>query len=62
MAESRDPGRLRPWVVLVDGAGHQLDLITAEAERRGAPVYIVIDVICVLEFPWGARIVHARER
>jgi hypothetical protein len=26
-AEARDPGHLRTWVVLVDGAEHQLDLI-----------------------------------
>ncbi|GGY17320.1 hypothetical protein GCM10010358_81030 [Streptomyces minutiscleroticus] len=30
-AEARDPGHLRTWVVLVDGARHQLDLIRAEA-------------------------------
>ena len=34
-AEARDPGHLRTWVVLVDGAEHQLDLIRAEAARRG---------------------------
>ncbi|WP_327323813.1 hypothetical protein OG735_15835 [Streptomyces sp. NBC_01210] len=28
-AEHRDPTHRRPWVVLVDGARHQLDLITA---------------------------------
>ena len=26
-AEARDPGHLRTWVVLVDGAEHQLDLV-----------------------------------
>ncbi|MFE4872053.1 hypothetical protein [Streptomyces sp. NPDC056682] len=30
-SEHRDPGHRRSWVVLVDGARHQLDLITAEA-------------------------------
>jgi hypothetical protein len=30
-AEARDPGHRRTWVVLVDGARHQLDLIRAEA-------------------------------
>ena len=35
-AEARDPGHLRTWVVLVDGAEHQLDLIRAEAARRRA--------------------------
>ncbi len=33
-AEARDPGHLRTWVVLVDGARHQLDLIHAEADHR----------------------------
>jgi hypothetical protein len=29
-AEARDPRHLRTWVVLVDGAEHQLDLTRAE--------------------------------
>jgi hypothetical protein len=53
-AEHRDPTHRRPWVVLVDGARHQLDLITAEAERRGVTVHIVIDLIHVLEYLWDA--------
>jgi hypothetical protein len=53
-AEARDPDHRRPWVVLVDGARHQIDLITAEAEQRGARVTIVIDLIHVLEYLWGA--------
>ena len=52
-AEARDPGHLRTWVVLVDGAGHQLDLIRAEAGRRGAEIHIVIDLIHVLELSTG---------
>jgi hypothetical protein len=53
-AQARDPENRRPWVVLVDGARHQLDLIEAEAARRGATVHIVIDLIHVLEYLWGA--------
>jgi hypothetical protein len=53
-AEARDPRHLRTWVVLVDGAEHQLDLIRTEAARRGAAVHIVIDLIHVLEYIWGA--------
>ncbi|MFJ3793991.1 hypothetical protein [Kitasatospora sp. NPDC090091] len=53
-AEHRDPTHRRPWVVLVDGARHQLDLITAEATRRDATVHIVIDLIHVLEYLWNA--------
>ena len=53
-AEARDPLHLRTWVVLVDGAGHQLSLIRAEAARRGVTIHIVIDIIHVLEYLWGA--------
>jgi hypothetical protein len=53
-AEARDPQRLRTWVVLVDGADHQLALIRTEAARRGVTVHIVVDIIHVLEYLWGA--------
>ena len=53
-AGARDPGRLRTWVVLVDGAEHQLALVRAEAARRGATIHIIIDIIHVLEYIWGA--------
>ena len=53
-AEARDPARQRTWVVLVDGAEHQLDLIRAEAARRGITIHIVIDLIHVLEYAWKA--------
>ncbi|MBB4942903.1 hypothetical protein FHR32_007303 [Streptosporangium album] len=53
-AEARDPAHVRTWVVLVDGARHQLDLVHAEAERRGVRINVVIDVIHVMEYPWKA--------
>jgi hypothetical protein len=53
-AEARDPGHRRTWVVLVDGAEHQLDLILAEAARRRVAVHVVIDLIHVLEYLWRA--------
>ena len=53
-AEARDPQHKRTWVVLADGAEHQLDLIRAEAERRGVTIHIVIDLIHVLEYLWKA--------
>jgi hypothetical protein len=53
-AGARDPGHQRTWVVLVDGAEHQLDLIRAEAARRAVPVHIVIDLIHLMEYVWGA--------
>ncbi|MFF3159430.1 ISKra4 family transposase [Streptomyces sp. NPDC057910] len=53
-AESRDPGHTRTWVALVDGAPHQIDLINEQAAARGVAVHIVIDIIHVLEYLWGA--------
>jgi hypothetical protein len=53
-AEARDPQHQRTWVVLVDGAEHQLDLIRAEAQRRSVTIHVVIDLIHVLEYIWKA--------
>ena len=61
-AEARDPAHRRRWVVLVDGAEHQLDLIRAEAARRGVTISILIDLIHVLEYIWKARMEPARCR
>uniref|UniRef100_UPI00403FF0B0 hypothetical protein n=1 Tax=Streptomyces sp. SJL17-4 TaxID=2967224 RepID=UPI00403FF0B0 len=44
-AGNRDPGRHRPWLFLVDGARHQLDLIEAGATRRDVTVRILIDFV-----------------
>jgi hypothetical protein len=53
-AERRDPGHQREWVVLIDGNNTQIEAVTAEAERRGVTVTIVIDLIHVLEYCWKA--------
>ncbi|WSY90074.1 ISKra4 family transposase [Streptomyces sp. NBC_00873] len=53
-AEHRDLGHRRPWVVLVDGARHQIDLIKAEAQQRGVDLHIIVDLIHVLEYLWRA--------
>jgi hypothetical protein len=50
-AEHRAPGTTAPG--FVDGARHQLDLITAEATCREVTVHIVVDLIHVLEYLWG---------
>jgi hypothetical protein len=42
-ATQRDPTHRRTWVVLVDGARHQLDQVRAEARRRGAHIHILVD-------------------
>jgi hypothetical protein len=52
-AEARDPQHLRTWVVLVDGAEHQLDLVRAEAGRRAVTIHVVIDLIHV-QYIWKA--------
>jgi hypothetical protein len=53
-AEQRDPTHRRTWVILVDGARHQLDLARAEAARRGVAVHILVDLIHVMEYLWKA--------
>ncbi len=53
-ATQRDPTHRRPWIVLVDGARHQLDLIRAEAARRKVPIHVLVDLIHVLEYIWKA--------
>ena len=53
-AERRDPDRKREWVMLVDGARHQLDVIHDQCDARGAEVRILIDFVHVLEYAWGA--------
>jgi hypothetical protein len=58
-AEARDPLHLRTWVVLVDGAEHQLGLIRAEAARRGVTIHVIIDIIHLLEYIWGAGFLFA---
>ncbi len=53
-AERRDPGHKRRWVALVDGNNHQIDRIGAEAAARGVTVTVVVDLVHVLEYLWGA--------
>ncbi|GFH38989.1 hypothetical protein SCWH03_52530 [Streptomyces pacificus] len=53
-AERRGPDREREWVMLVDGARHQLDLIHDQCDVRGTEVRILIDFVHVIEYLWGA--------
>jgi len=48
-ASRRDPRAGRTWIALVDGNRQQIDVITAEAARRGVTVHVLIDFIHVLE-------------
>ncbi|MCI3245722.1 ISKra4 family transposase [Streptomyces spinosisporus] len=53
-AEARDPQHLRDWIVLVDGARHQLDLIQDEAARRHIRLNVLLDFVHVAEYCWTA--------
>ena len=53
-AERRDPLHRQRWVVLVDGAPHQIKQFEDEAARRNVKVTIVLDLIHVLEYLWKA--------
>ena len=53
-AERRDPGHARPWIALVDGDRHQIQVIRAQAAERGITVTILVDFIHVLEYLWKA--------
>ena len=53
-AQRRDPDHRRTWVALVDGNNHQIQRIQAEASDRGVAVTVVVDVVHVLEYLWGA--------
>jgi len=49
-AERRDPGHDRPWIALVDGDRHQIDVIRGQAAARGITITILVDFIHVLEY------------
>ena len=53
-AERRDPGHARPWIALVDGDRHQIEVMGAEAAARDVSVTILVDFIHVLEYLWKA--------
>jgi len=60
-AHARDPNGTKRWVVLVDGARHQLELVREAARRIGAEITIVVDFIHVLEYLWKAAYVFNKE-
>jgi len=58
-AQRADPGGRRPWVVLVDGNTHQIEVIKTQAKARDQPVTIIVDFVHVLEYLWkAARCLH----
>ena len=60
-AERQDPEHAKRWVVLVDGAEPQLDLVEAGAAAYGVDVTVVLDIIHVVEYVWKAGHVFHRE-
>ena len=60
-AERHDPQRVKRWVVLVDGAETQLDLVEAGAAAYGVDVTVILDIIHVVEYVWKAAHVFHRE-
>jgi hypothetical protein len=53
-AERRDPGHARTWIALVDGDRHQIEVMGAQAAKRGITITILVDFIHVLEYLWKA--------
>ena len=60
-AERHDPERVKRWVVLVDGAETELDLVEARAAAYGVVVAVVLDIIHVVEYVGTAAHVFHRE-
>ena len=60
-AERHDPEHVKRWVVLVDGAETQLDLVEASAAAYGVDVTVILDIIHVVEYVWKAAHVFHRE-
>lgn len=55
-AQRRDPEHRRTWVVLLDGAETQSEVVQREADRLGVRVVIVLDLLHVLHYLWQAAI------
>jgi hypothetical protein len=55
----RDPGRSKRWVALVDGNEPQLAALEQQAKERGIALTIVVDLIHVIGYLWGAARVLA---
>jgi hypothetical protein len=53
-AKRLDPERNKHWVVLVDGGPDQLEGVLESIGRAGCKVTVILDVIHVLEYVWGA--------
>jgi hypothetical protein len=53
-AKRLDPDRDKHWVALIDGGTDQLDGVLECIGRAGTKVTVILDIIHVLEYLWGA--------
>jgi len=60
-ADQRDPDRKKTWVALVDGNLTQLKILPRMAKKYGVSLRVVLDVIHVTEYLWGAASVFHHE-
>jgi hypothetical protein len=57
----RDPAFKKRWVSVVDGNLSQLDSLLDHAERQGAELTVIIDIVHVLEYVWKAALAFHAE-
>ncbi len=53
-AQAWDPEHRKEWVDLFHGLKHPLDLVKAEAKRRGIHLVMILDLMHVLGYLWAA--------
>ena len=62
-AHGRDPERCKAWVALVDGNKTQIAAYEREAKKHGVKLFVLVDIIHVLEYLWKAALpLHAGAR
>jgi len=55
----RDPDKKKRWVALLDGNEHQLECVQEQARSAGVMLTVVIDLIHVAGYVWGAaKVLH----
>lgn len=59
--DRRDPGRSRTAIILLDGEEHQQTAVLDEQRNRGRSSILVLDIIHVLSYLWGAGFALCRK-
>jgi hypothetical protein len=58
-ASHRDPAQEKTWVALVDGNKPQIDILRRMARKKHVALTVIVDLIHVIEYLWGAgRVFH----